>query len=149
MHEDMVKASVFYGWKFLPERAKNNVIDKFRDSGFVKYVSERIYMVDSSKGKRQELGQPTSDGKTRNTMISDLATYIYTNLGYIEKYDGYRRNLFISQMKDWIVFEPDEWEPYDQTVSSMLCTGARVHKKITTKPQKKILSLGFHKINRK
>ena len=148
MHEDMLKACIFYGMKLLPERAKNNVIDFFRNRGFVNYISGRIQDAITSQGKPQELGQPTADVKTRNFLIGALSGYVFFNMGYNEELQGYKNNLFINQMKQFIAFEPDDWEPYDSCVATMLCLGADKNKEFTIKKEKKVISLGFKKVKR-
>jgi hypothetical protein len=126
MHEDILKACIFYGMPLLAERAKNAVMYYFANKGYEGYIMSRPEQLETkwSIGKKQDWGLPTASQEVKSTLVGYLTTYIYLNMGEVEGSTHKNNTLFKTLIDEWINFEPFNWTDYDLSVASMMCLAA-------------------------
>ncbi len=135
-YEDIIMASVFYGYPLLIENNKSGIITYFTKRGYVGYVMPRpeIYTPEGSRRTKQ-LGLPASTDII-DQHAQKLEMYIHFHVGIWTESDeeeatnnggtGYRDVgdngvvYFDRTLKDWSSFDKKKRTPNDASVSSGL-----------------------------
>ena len=141
MWEDMIMASVFYGWEILIESNKIGTINHFRRRGYEGYLMKRPEETQTEHSKKmEEAGIPMSGDEARMSLIYATESYIINSVGLIEK-EGEEPRMgkcyFKKLLDNWNRFDFEQkWTKYDSMVGAGLALlGARKHIP-KVKPQK-------------
>ena len=145
--DDALKTAVYYGIEVLPENQKPGLINYFRQKGYINYIKE-TNTSDTTKGglSKKIEGISTSGDYTREAMMNEMVTYIYENIGKLDKAALDKRGItgdhygfcpFEELMDQWLDFDVNKWTDYDAVVSSMLAVlGVRGLKNVKKKKNK-------------
>ncbi len=125
-YEDMIKQCFFYSCEILSENNKIGLINYFRQRGYDKFLMKRPEPTHTaySKKHQKEFGIPMTGVDAREALVNAITSYVYNNVGRFESEDNrevvYGRMYFQNTLYEWVEFEPDNWTPYDASVSSGL-----------------------------
>lgn len=140
-YEDILMASVFYGYQVLIENNKYGIARYFESRGYDNYLMERPEHLKTSSSASKTKGIPSNSQDVIQAHAQAIEAYIHTHVG-INEQTGEMGKMFLNRtLEDWIGFRVDNRTKFDLTISSGLALLAaqkfKQEKKKTNFSQKK------------
>ena len=135
-YEDVLMASVFYGFPLLVENNKYGLIRYFEDRGYDGYIMDIPKQYDKSKTRntKKSKGIAMSSQDILDAHQEGIQWWIEKNIG--EKEDGnFGEMYFVRTLEDWSKFNPQKRTAYDATISSGLAIMACKSQNVSRKPE--------------
>lgn len=119
-YEDVLMASVFYGYQLLIENNKYGIARYFESRGYDAYLMERPKHLGGSSSSSKTKGIPSNSQDVIQAHAQAIESYIHTHVGVNEK-TGDMGKMFLNRtLEDWIGFRVDNRTKFDLTISSGL-----------------------------
>lgn len=119
-YEDVLMASVFYGYQLLIENNKYGIARYFESRGYDAYLMERPEHLGGSSSSSKTKGIPSNSQDVIQAHAQAIESYIHTHVGVNEK-TGDMGKMFLNRtLEDWIGFRVDNRTKFDLTISSGL-----------------------------
>ena len=119
-YEDVLMASVFYGYQLLIENNKYGIARYFESRGYDAYLMERPKHLGGSSSSSKTKGIPSNSQDVIQAHAQAIESYIHTHVGINEK-TGDMGKMFLNRtLEDWIGFRVDNRTKFDLTISSGL-----------------------------
>lgn len=119
-YEDVLMASVFYGYQLLIENNKYGIARYFESRGYDAYLMERPEHLGGSSSSSKTKGIPSNSQDVIQAHAQAIESYIHTHVGVNEK-SGDMGKMFLNRtLEDWIGFRVDNRTKFDLTISSGL-----------------------------
>ena len=120
-YEDILMASVFYGYPLLIENNKYGIVRHFEERGYDGYVMDRPAHLRSTSHSTnvKTKGIPSNSQDVIQSHAQAIEDYIHQHVGSNE--DGEMgRMVFNRTLEDWIGFKINDRTKYDLSISSGL-----------------------------
>ena len=130
-YEDVLMASVFYGYKILIENNKYGIARYFETRGYDEYLMDRPdHLKSTARVAVKTKGIPSNSQDVIQAHAQAIESYIHDYVGMDS--DGNYQPMYLNRtLEDWINFRIDNRTQYDLTISSglALLAAQRVKKK--------------------
>jgi hypothetical protein len=119
-YEDVLMASVFYGYQLLIENNKYGIARYFESRGYDNYLMDRPEHLKTSSVASKTKGIPSNSQDVIQSHAQAIESYIHTHVGVNEQ-TGEMGKMYLNRtLEDWIGFRVDNRTKYDLTISSGL-----------------------------
>ena len=119
-YEDVLMASVFYGYQLLIENNKYGIARYFESRGYDNYLMDRPEHLKTSSVASKTKGIPSNSQDVIQSHAQAIESYIHTHVGVNEQ-SGEMGKMYLNRtLEDWIGFRVDNRTKYDLTISSGL-----------------------------
>lgn len=116
--EDMLMTAVYYGASILAENNKNAFNEWMTKELWGGYLMQDPLEEDVHKLKKGKKGINMTSSKNREALIQVTEAYIEDEVGQLENREGC---MYVKEiLNDWENFDPENWTPYDSTISAGL-----------------------------
>jgi hypothetical protein len=131
-YEDVLMASVFYGYPILIENNKYGIARYFESRGYDGYLLGRPAHLSSGPQaqKVKTKGIPSNSQDVIHAHAHSIEAYIHDHVGINHDSGEYGKMYFNRTLEDWIGFKIDNRTKYDLSISSGLCLLAAQKEKI-------------------
>jgi hypothetical protein len=121
-YEDVLMASVFYGFPLLIENNKYGIVRYFESRGYDGYVMERPEHLGGSTNHVtvKSKGIPSNSQDVIQAHAQSIEAYIHEHVGMNNETGAYGNMYFNRTLEDWINFKIDDRTKYDLTISAGL-----------------------------
>ena len=119
-YEDVLMASVFYGYKILIENNKYGIARYFETRGYDEYLMDRPeHLKSTARVAVKTKGIPSNSQDVIQAHAQAIESYIHDYVGMND--DGHYQPMYFNRtLEDWINFRIDNRTQYDLTISSGL-----------------------------
>ena len=121
-YEDVLLASIFYGYPLLIENNKYGIVRYFESRGYDEYVMRRPdhLKTPNSSSNVKTRGIPSNSQDVIQSHAQAIEAYIEEHVG-INSETGELGNMYFNRtLEDWIGYKIDNRTKYDLTISSGL-----------------------------
>jgi len=121
-YEDILMASVFYGYPLLIENNKYGIVRYFEARGYDEYVMNRpehLTPPGSSQNSKTK-GIPSNSKDVIQAHAQAIEAYVHEHVGLNNETGNYGRMYFNRTLEDWIGFNIDDRTKFDMTISAGL-----------------------------
>ena len=119
-YEDVLMASVFYGYKILIENNKYGIARYFETRGYDEYLMDRPdHLKSTARVAVKTKGIPSNSQDVIQAHAQAIESYIHDYVG-MDDNGHYQAMYFNRTLEDWINFRIDNRTQYDLTISSGL-----------------------------
>lgn len=150
--EDMLNQALYFGCEVLCENQKIGMIQHFRRNGYEKFLMKRPEATHTTwtKMHNDEYGIPNSPSM-REYGLRLISTNVYDNTGLNQETGNFGNIKFNDLLRELIVFDTENWSPYDKTVAYIITLIATLKFEQSFKPKKdtKDISSFFRTFNTK
>jgi hypothetical protein len=121
-YEDILMASVYYGYPLLVENNKYGIVRYFESRGYDNYIMDRPAHLTppNQKGNVRTKGVPSNSQEFIQAHAQVIESYIHESIGYNRDTDEYGKMYFDRTLEDWIGYKIDDRTKFDLTISSGL-----------------------------
>jgi len=121
-YEDILMASVFYGYPLLIENNKYGIVRYFEARGYDEYVMNRPEHLTppGSSNNVKTKGIPSNSKDVIQAHAQAIEAYVHEHVGMNGDTGDYGRMYFNRTLQDWIGFNIDDRTKFDMTISSGL-----------------------------
>jgi len=121
-YEDILMASVYYGYPLLVENNKYGIVRYFESRGYDSYIMDRPAHLTppNQKGNVRTKGVPSNSQEFIQAHAQVIESYIHESIGYNRDTDEYGKMYFDRTLEDWIGYKIDDRTKFDLTISSGL-----------------------------
>ena len=121
-YEDILMASVFYGYPLLIENNKYGIVRYFEARGYDEYVMNRPEHLTppGSSNNVKTKGIPSNSKDVIQAHAQAIEAYVHEHVGMNGDTGDYGRMYFNRTLQDWIGFNIDDRTKFDLTISSGL-----------------------------
>jgi len=121
-YEDILMASVFYGYPLLIENNKYGIVRYFEARGYDEYVMNRPEHLTppGSSHNVKTKGIPSNSKDVIQAHAQAIEAYVHEHVGMNGDTGDYGRMYFNRTLQDWIGFNIDDRTKFDMTISSGL-----------------------------
>lgn len=121
-YEDILMASVFYGYPLLIENNKYGIVRYFEARGYDEYVMDRPEHLKppGSSSNVKTKGIPSNSKDVIQSHAQAIEAYVHEHVGLHNETGNYGRMYFNRTLEDWIGFNIDDRTKFDMTISSGL-----------------------------
>lgn len=121
-YEDILMASVFYGYPLLIENNKYGIVRYFEARGYDEYVMDRPEHLTppGSSNNVKTKGIPSNSKDVIQSHAQSIEAYVHEHVGLNNETGNYGRMYFNRTLEDWIGFNIDDRTKFDMTISSGL-----------------------------
>lgn len=121
-YEDILMASVFYGYPLLVENNKYGIVRYFEARGYDEYVMDRPAHLTppGSSNNVKTKGIPSNSKDVIQSHAQAIEAYVHEHVGLHHDTGNYGRMYFNRTLEDWIGFNIDDRTKFDMTISSGL-----------------------------
>lgn len=121
-YEDVLMASVYYGYPLLIENNKYGIVRYFESRGFDEYLMDRPdHLKASGSNSVRTKGIPSSSVDVIQSHAQAIEAYIHNHVGDNPE-TGEPGNMYFNRtLEDWIGYKIDKRTKFDLTISSGLC----------------------------
>lgn len=121
-YEDVLMASVFYGYPILIENNKYGIARYFEQRGYLDYLLDRpAHLMTSHSNKTKTKGIPSNSADVLQAHAQAIEAYIHNHVGENHDTGDMGQMYFNRTLEDWIGFRIDKRTKFDLTISSGLC----------------------------
>ena len=121
-YEDILMASIFYGYPLLIENNKYGIVRYFEARGYDEYVMNRPEHL-TPPGAVQNVktkGIPSNSKDVIQAHAQAIEAYVHEHVGLHNETGNYGRMYFNRTLEDWIGFNIDDRTKFDMSISSGL-----------------------------
>lgn len=121
-YEDILMASVFYGYPLLVENNKYGIVRYFEARGYDEYVMDRPAHLTppGSSNNVKTKGIPSNSKDVIQSHAQAIEAYVHEHVGLHHDTGNYGKMYFNRTLEDWIGFNIDDRTKFDMTISSGL-----------------------------
>ena len=121
-YEDILMASVFYGYPLLIENNKYGIVRYFEARGYDEYVMNRPEHLTppGSAQNSKTKGIPSNSKDVIQAHAQAIEAYVHEHVGLNNETGSYGRMYFNRTLEDWIGFNIDDRTKFDMTISAGL-----------------------------
>ena len=121
-YEDILMASIFYGYPLLIENNKYGIVRYFEARGYDEYVMDRPEHLTppGSSHNVKTKGIPSNSKDVIQAHAQAIEAYVHEKVGLNNETGDYGRMYFNRTLEDWIGFNIDDRTKFDMTISSGL-----------------------------
>ena len=121
-YEDVLMASVFYGFPLLVENNKYGIVRYFESRGYDGYLMARPAHLSSTSAHVtvKTKGIPSNSQDVIQAHAQAIEAYIYHHVGSNDESGLFGKMYFNRTLEDWINFKIDDRTKFDLTISSGL-----------------------------
>ena len=121
-YEDILMASVFYGYPLLIENNKYGIVRYFESRGYDGYVLDRPEHLKppGSTANVKTKGIPSNSKDVIQAHAQAIEAYVHEHVGLNQDTGNYGRMYFSRTLEDWIGFNIDDRTKFDMSISSGL-----------------------------
>jgi len=122
-YEDVLMASVFYGYPILIENNKYGIARYFESRGYDGYLMDRpvhLLAANSSSIKSKTKGIPSNSQDVIQAHAQAIEAYIHNHVGINRETGEMGKMYFNKTLEDWIGYKIDKRTKFDLTISSGL-----------------------------
>lgn len=121
-YEDILMASVFYGYPLLIENNKYGIVRYFEARGYDEYVMNRPEHLTppGSSHNVKTKGIPSNSKDVIQAHAQAIEAYVHEHVGLNNDTGSYGRMYFNRTLEDWIGFNIDDRTKFDMTISAGL-----------------------------
>ena len=119
-YEDVLMASVFYGYQLLIENNKYGIARYFESRGYDNYLMDRPEHLKTSSVASKTKGIPSNSQDVIQSHAQAIESYIHTHVGVNERTGEMGKMYLNKTLEDWIGFRVDNRTKFDLTISSGL-----------------------------
>ena len=121
-YEDVLMASVFYGYPLLIENNKYGIVRHFEARGYDEYIMDRPehLKVPGSNSNVKTKGVPSNSKDMIHSHAIGIEAFIHEHVGMNQETGEYGRMYFDRTLEDWISFRITDRTKFDLTISSGL-----------------------------
>jgi len=121
-YEDILMASVYYGYPLLVENNKYGIVRYFESRGYDNYIMDRPAHLTppNQKGNVRTKGVPSNSQEFIQAHAQVIESYIHESIGYNRDTDEYGKMYFDRTLENWIGYKIDDRTKFDLTISSGL-----------------------------
>lgn len=121
-YEDVLMASVFYGYPLLIENNKYGIVRHFEARGYEEYVMKRPEHLKSpnAASNTKTRGIPSNSQDVIQAHAHAIEAYVEEHVGVNSESGSYGKMYFNRTLEDWIGYKIDNRTKYDLTISSGL-----------------------------
>lgn len=121
-YEDILMASVFYGYPLLIENNKYGIVRYFESRGYDGYVLDRPEHLKppGASANVKTKGIPSNSKDVIQAHAQAIEAYVHEHVGLNNESGDYGRMYFNRTLEDWIGFNIDDRTKFDMSISSGL-----------------------------
>jgi hypothetical protein len=121
-YEDVLQASVFFGYPLLIENNKYGIFRYFEARGYDGFILDRPEHLRAphSNANIKTKGIPSNSQDVIQAHAQSIESYIHEHVGIHDETGEYGRMYFERTLEDWINFKVDDRTKFDLTISSGL-----------------------------
>ena len=121
-YEDILMASIFYGYPLLIENNKYGIVRYFEARGYDEYVMNRPEHLTppGSSHNVKTKGIPSNSKDVIQAHAQAIEAYVHEHVGLNNETGSYGKMYFNRTLEDWIGFNIDDRTKFDMTISSGL-----------------------------
>ena len=121
-YEDILMASIFYGYPLLIENNKYGIVRYFEARGYDEYVMDRPEHLTppGSSHNVKTKGIPSNSKDVIQAHAQAIEAYVHEKVGLNNETGDYGRMYFNRTLEDWIGYNIDDRTKFDMTISSGL-----------------------------
>jgi len=121
-YEDILMASVFYGYPLLIENNKYGIVRHFEARGYEEYVMKRPEHLKSpnAASNTKTRGIPSNSQDVIQAHAHAIEAYVEEHVGINPETGEYGKMYFNRTLEDWIGYKIDNRTKYDLTISAGL-----------------------------
>ena len=121
-YEDILMASVFYGYPLLIENNKYGIVRYFESRGYDGYVLDRPEHLKppGASSNVKTKGIPSNSKDVIQAHAQAIEAYVHEHVGLNNESGDYGRMYFNRTLEDWIGFNIDDRTKFDMSISSGL-----------------------------
>jgi len=120
-YEDVLMASVFYGYPILIENNKYGIARHFEARGYDGYLMDRPkHLISASGMKSKTKGIPSNSQDVIQAHAHAIEAFIHDHVGTNRETGDVGKMYFNKTLEDWIGYKIDDRTKYDLTISSGL-----------------------------
>jgi hypothetical protein len=121
-YEDVLMASVFYGFPLLVENNKYGIVRYFESRGYDGYLMARPAHLSSTSAHVtvKTKGIPSNSQDVIQAHAQAIEAYIYHHVGSNDESGLFGKMYFNRTLEDWINFKIDDRTKFDLTISAGL-----------------------------
>ena len=121
-YEDILMASIFYGYPLLIENNKYGIVRYFEARGYDEYVMDRPEHLTppGSSHNVKTKGIPSNSKDVIQAHAQAIEAYVHEHVGLNNETGSYGKMYFNRTLEDWIGFNIDDRTKFDMTISAGL-----------------------------
>lgn len=121
-YEDVLMASVYYGYPLLVENNKYGIVRYFESRGYDNYIMDRPPHLTppNQRGNVRTKGVPSNSQEFIQAHAQAIEAFIHEHIGYRVDTDEYGKMYFDRTLQDWIGYKISDRTKFDLTISSGL-----------------------------
>lgn len=121
-YEDILMASIFYGYPLLIENNKYGIVRYFEARGYDEYVMNRPEHLTppGSSHNVKTKGIPSNSKDVIQAHAQAIEAYVHEHVGLNNETGSYGKMYFNRTLEDWIGFNIDDRTKFDMTISAGL-----------------------------